>query len=287
MDTNHPLVKTLENLTYDLKLFIELSLQETDAEWEKWLRLTLKESAVKCWELKACDCFEQGCPAYQSADKRCWLITGTRCGGKEQGEFSTKYKHCTACEVYRNAVYRDPITEVYEHIVTLIHSLKSTQDKLKTLAIRDPLTGAYNRNFFNEAIANEIKRTKRYGENFSIVVLDIDNFKHINDAYGHLIGDWILKECATLLNKSIRDSDLLVRFGGDEFLVVTPATDMDECSALISRVHGHLAAWNKVPRDHEYGLSVSIGCSVFERGKDLMEVIKEADTRMYNNKLKQ
>ena len=286
MDNDDSLFNALEHLTHDLKMFIELSLQETDAEWEKWLNVTLKEGAVRCWDMKQCDCLQHACPAYHRADKRCWLVAGTRCNGKIQGEFSIKYKYCTECDVYRNAVYRDPVTEISEHIITLIHSLKSTQDKLKTLAIRDPLTGAYNRNFFNEMIANEIKRSKRYGDYFTLVMLDVDNFKQINDSYGHLIGDWILKECATLLNKSIRDCDLLVRFGGDEFLIVTPATNLETCGALISRVHEHLAAWNREPRDHDYGLSVSIGCSVFEKGKDLLEVIKEADTRMYDNKPK-
>jgi diguanylate cyclase (GGDEF)-like protein len=207
------------------------------------------------------------------------------CGGKAQGEFAVKYKSCTECDVYQEAVFKDPVTEIYEHVVTLVHSLRLTQDKLKIMAIRDPLTGVYNRNFFNEIITNEINRTKRYGEKFSIVVMDIDNFKQINDDYGHLIGDWILKECALILGKSIRSSDLLVRFGGDEFLVVTLETGSEECRALSCRVDQHLAVWNKEHSSPDYGLSISIGCAMYEQGKDLMEVIKEADSRMYKNKL--
>ncbi|MHB8882613.1 MAG: GGDEF domain-containing protein [Thermodesulfovibrionales bacterium] len=285
MDNNHPLVIALRNLTHDLRLFIELSFQETDAAWEEWLRLILKEGEVRCWEKK--NCSKKDCPAYSNTDIRCWLVAGTMCGGKVQGEFAVKYKSCTECDVYQEVVFKDPVTETYEHVVALIHSLKSTQDKLKTMAIKDPLTGVYNRNFFNEIIANEINRTKRYGEKFSIVIIDIDNFKQVNDDYGHLIGDWILRECALILGRSIRSSDLLVRFGGDEFLVVTLETDYNDCNALIERVNENLLNWNKEHSDPDYGLSVSIGCSIFEQGKDLMEVISEADTRMYTNKLKQ
>ena len=282
MDNNHPLVIALQNLTHDLRLFIELSLKEADASWEEWLRLILKESEVKCWERK--NCSNKGCPAHHNRDVRCWLAAGTMCGGKAQGEFAIKYKSCTECDVYQEAVFKDPVTEVYEHIVTLIHSLRLTQDKLKTMAVRDSLTGVYNRNFFNEIIANEIERTRRYGDRFSIVIMDVDNFKQINDIYGHLIGDWILRECAATLSKSVRSSDLLVRFGGDEFLVLTLETDSETCDALISRVNENLSVWNREHDDHDYQLSVSVGCAVFERGKDLMEVIKEADFRMYENK---
>ena len=284
MDKNHPLVIALKNLTHDLKLFIELSLRESDASWEEWLRLILKEGELNCWEKK--NCSKKDCPAYNNPGIRCWLVAGTFCEGKVQGEFALKYKSCTECDFYQAAVFKDPVTEVYEHIVTLVHNLKLTQEKLKVMVIRDPLTGVFNRNFFNEIIANEIERTKRYGEKFSIVIMDIDNFKQINDNHGHLIGDWVLKECASILGRSIRASDLLVRFGGDEFLVVSLGSDFKECNALISRVNELISDWNKAQADPDFRLSVSIGCALFEEGKDLMEVIKEADLRMYQNKIK-
>lgn len=284
MDNSHPLDGALRNLTQDLRLFIELSLRETDDSWEERLRMILRESDVKCWERK--NCSHKDCPAYLNTDRRCWLVAGTFCGGKPQGEFAVKYKSCTECDVYQEAVFKDPVTETYEHIITLIHSLKQSQDRLKQMAVRDPLTGVYNRNFFNETIANEINRTKRYGESFSIVILDVDNFKKINDDYGHLIGDWILKECASVIGSSIRSSDLLVRFGGDEFLLATLETDLRGCEDLLSRINDRLSDWNKAHNVPDKGLSISMGCALFEEGKDLMEVIKEADACMYRNKAK-
>jgi GGDEF domain-containing protein len=257
MDKNQELVTALNNLTNALRSFVELSSQETDPAWEDWLGIFLKEGESKCWEKKKCS--KKDCPSYLNTSLRCWLAAGTLCGGKPLGEFAKKYKSCIECDVYQEAVFKDPVTAVNEHIITLIHGLKST--------IRDPLTGVYNRNFFNEMIANEINRSKRYGEQFSIVILDIDNFKKINDDHGHLIGDWILKECASIISRSIRASDVLVRFGGDEFLVVSPETDFKDCDGLTA-----------------CKLSVSIGAALFEQGRNLMEVIKEADARMYKNK---
>jgi diguanylate cyclase (GGDEF)-like protein len=282
MDSNHPLVAALNNLTHDLRLFIELSLQETDNAWEDWLRLFLKECEAKCWEKK--NCSNKDCPAYLNSDMRCWLVAGTMSGDNARCDFAVKYKQCTECAVYKEAVFKDPVTETYEHVVTLIHNLKATQNKLKIMALRDPLTGLYNRNLFNEIIANEISRTKRYGDRFSVVIMDIDNFKQINDTYGHLIGDWILKECATILSTAVRSSDLLVRFGGDEFLAVILDSDLKECNALYSRINELISTWNKEHTDPDYGLSISVGCSSFEQGKDIMEVIKEADSRMFKNK---
>ncbi len=106
MDNNHPLVTALRNLSHDLRLFIELSLRETDAAWEEWLKLILKESDVKCWEKK--NCSKKDCPVYFNPYMRCWLTAGTMCGGKAQGEFAVKYKSCTECDVYQEAVFKDP-----------------------------------------------------------------------------------------------------------------------------------------------------------------------------------
>jgi diguanylate cyclase (GGDEF)-like protein len=282
MDKNQELVTALNNLTNALRSFVELSSQETDPAWEDWLGIFLKEGESKCWEKKKCS--KKDCPSYLNTSLRCWLAAGTLCGGKPLGEFAKKYKSCIECDVYQEAVFKDPVTAVNEHIITLIHGLKSTQDRLKAMAIRDPLTGVYNRNFFNEMIANEINRSKRYGEQFSIVILDIDNFKKINDDHGHLIGDWILKECASIISRSIRASDVLVRFGGDEFLVVSPETDFKDCDGLTARVNEQISIWNREYADTGCKLSVSIGAALFEQGRNLMEVIKEADARMYKNK---
>lgn len=282
---NHPLLNALRHVANDIRMFIELSLHESDDAWEKWMPLVVKESGVKCWEKKKCIKREE-CPAYMNSDGRCWLIAGTMCGGRVQGDFALKYKSCTECDVYQESVFKDPVAEIYEHLITLVHSLKSTQDKLKTMATKDVLTDLYNRNYFNETIATQLERARRYGEKLSVIMIDIDNFKNINDSYGHIHGDGILRECASILKKAVRKSDILCRFGGDEFLIVTPKTDCSGNEPLIERINKFVMKWNEEYASSDYSLSLSIGCSIWEKDRDLLDVINEADRNMYENKKK-
>ncbi len=163
-------------------------------------------------------------------------------------------------------------------------ALQQSEERYKEMATRDSLTGLYNRHYFNEMIYKEIERAKRYREPLSMLLVDVDNFKEINDTYGHQHGDGVLRECASILNKAIRASDILCRFGGDEFLIVTPETDCTANDAIISRINRHISEWNEKFSSPGYELSFSIGCAVWETGKDLLEVIKEADRLMYEHK---
>ncbi len=106
------------------------------------------------------------------------------------------------------------ITEIYDHLGILIKSIKTSQDKLRKLATRDVLTGLYNRNYFNEIMLHDLQKATRYGEKLSFILLDIDNFKVVNDTYGHLYGDGVIKACANILRQSVRKSDFLCRYGG-------------------------------------------------------------------------
>ncbi len=282
MENAEALNRVLRQLSDDVKLFIELSLRETEDSWDEWLSLTTQSVFVRCWERK--NCRNEDCPAFMRVNGRCWLIAGTMCSGKVKGEFALKYKSCTQCEVYQESVFGDPVAEIYEHLLTLVHSFRNTQDKLRSLATRDPLTGLHNRNYFNEIIMNEVARTKRYGNAFSIVMLDIDNFKWVNDNYGHVFGDKLLRDCAALMTEAVRASDIVVRFGGDEFLVVIPEHDSTMCQEIIDRIRDRIDTWNLSYSSSEYSLAVSAGCANYLPGKEIMNVLKEADNRMYANK---
>ncbi|MDA8084435.1 MAG: GGDEF domain-containing protein [Nitrospiraceae bacterium] len=279
MEHGNALNEILKHLAEDIRLFIELSLQESDASWDEWLDLVRKNVSVRCWERK--DCHNISCPARNNYKERCWLVAGTMCGGKVQGEFALKYKSCTQCDVYVESVFGDPATEIYEHVLTLVHSFRTTQARLKTLATRDPLTGLYNRNYFNEIILNEIERTKRYGNSFSVVMLDIDNFKWINDNYGHIFGDKLLKDCAGILTDCVRAADILVRYGGDEFVIIIPEGERNKCTEVIQRLDSRIGEWNLRYANPDYSLSISSGCASYEQGREIMAVLKEADERMY------
>jgi diguanylate cyclase (GGDEF)-like protein len=181
-------------------------------------------------------------------------------------------------------VYQSLISEIYDHLGMLVKNLKASQERLKRLATRDLLTGLYNRNFFNESIVRDIRKAERHHERLSMIIIDVDNFKYINDTYGHLHGDGVLRECASLLKKCVRKSDFLCRYGGDEFIIVTPMYSCEANAPLFERIEERLEEWNVAYSTFDYRLSMSIGCEVWEKGKDIIEVLNEADKKMYLNK---
>ncbi|MBI5100702.1 MAG: GGDEF domain-containing protein [Nitrospirae bacterium] len=272
----------IERLRNDLRNFVELSLEESDDSWKQWLSLVNKDVKIKCWEKKRCD--EKACPAYMNSCSRCWLIAGTVCGGEPQGKFAKKYGDCIECDVYREAVLSDPVNEVYEHLITLVHSLRFNQQELKALAMHDLLTGLHNRNFMDMFMTKEIKKIKRYGGELTIYMLDINNFKHLNDTYGHIHGDGVLKEFSSILRKSIRDTDELIRYGGDEFLIIAHENSCRDNDLMMARINENIAGWNDRYGSEGYCLSFSYGSAVFNKGSSLAQVIEEADKLMYKNK---
>lgn len=280
--SDRPLEKTLKEIARDLRRYIELSVNGAGDTWKDWQPAPIKDVKVRCWEKE--NCHKKSCPAYQNPEARCWLITGTLCGGRTQGEFSSKYAKCTECNVYVDLVHRDPVIEISEHLVTLIHSLGESHNKLKIIAIKDSLTDLYNRNYLNEIIKSEVEKVKRYKENTSIIMIDLNDFKKTNDIYGHLHGDFILQECAKILKKSTRKSDFVFRYGGDEFLIIASRLDCIGSNAIIERIDQNVSKWNLENEMHDCKLSISCGCSELTNDKDYSETIKEADAAMYKNK---
>lgn len=108
-------------------------------------------------------------------------------------------------------------------------------DDLAQQAIRDPLTGLYNRRFFDEALAQQIETARRYSRELSLVLFDLDRFKETNDTRGHEAGDRVLKTFAQLLQKTVRKADIICRIGGDEFAVILPETELSRVRTMIGR----------------------------------------------------
>ncbi len=165
------------------------------------------------------------------------------------------------------------------------YHLENRARKLHDVAISDPLTGLYNRHFFNEIVEREIASADRKAETLSFIMIDLDNFKRINDNLGHLTGDKILVEAAKLIKDTVRRSDIVFRFGGDEFLVFLRDSNCDRISNMVLRLTEAVERWN-VDHAAAFGcrLSFSIGCSTCEKKCDVHAAIKEADERMYQNK---
>ncbi|MBI4464384.1 MAG: diguanylate cyclase [Acidobacteria bacterium] len=161
--------------------------------------------------------------------------------------------------------------------------LKEAQDVEKTLARIDPLTGIPNRRAFLEIADRESRRTRRHKYSVTVAYIDLDNFKGVNDVYGHMTGDNLLKVVARILQESVRDTDCIARLGGDEFAVLLPQTHLEGAKTLLEKLRSRLRG-----AMHEQGWPVtfSIGAITFSRPAAAEEMIQRADALMYSVKQK-
>lgn len=158
--------------------------------------------------------------------------------------------------------------------------------RMNDLVISDDLTGLYNANHFHALLDREIERAKRYGAEFSLVFLDLDHFKNVNDTHGHLVGSRLLSEFGRLIKKHVRGSDLCARYGGDEFVIILPHTPKTGAFALVSNLR-EVIAQNVFISDTGERLSVtaSYGISAFPVDADnKRNLIQVADNAMYEVK---
>jgi diguanylate cyclase len=158
--------------------------------------------------------------------------------------------------------------------------LQVRAEEFHRLALVDPLTGLYNRRVAEERLASEASRSQRYGHPLTVVSLDLDKFKEINDTYGHPAGDQVLKDFAARLSSAIRLSDFAARMGGDEFLVLLP-----ECST--DRVESFLARLRSLEADcggQKISIRFSAGWVGYERGETTEQFLDRADRTLYANK---
>jgi len=153
-------------------------------------------------------------------------------------------------------------------------------DLLRNLAMIDPLTGLYNRRFAEQRLAAEVSRSERKGHPLTVLSLDLNNFKEINDRYGHAAGDQVLQEFAVRLNKVIRGSDLAVRLGGDEFLVLLPECTVEQLEFVVGRLGVLEVEWNgeKIP------VTFSAGWKQYQPGERPEEMLARADEILYTRK---
>jgi len=159
------------------------------------------------------------------------------------------------------------------------------QEKLRKQAVRDPLTDLYNRRYFSETLEKEVEKCKRYDNTIAFIMIDVDRFKEINDSYSHQIGDKVLVGVAKLLKKNVRDADTVVRYGGDEFLVMMPETK-GEVSDVVSRINDELSDWNENSDLLDFPLTLAMGVSHWspEQDRDAEKALNEADMKMYREK---
>ena len=179
---------------------------------------------------------------------------------------------------------RQLLAVIANHIAIALSNLASQQD-LREQAIRDPLTGLYNRHYFNSMIAPELSRSDRYIRPITLMMIDVDGFRAVNNRLGHLKGDEVLQEVAKLLSENVRAADRVIRYGGDEFLVFMPET-VDEGVQVAERLReriGSIAARTGI-EGVSVGLSIGIYTRLPQDGRTLEEILEETDRRMYADK---
>jgi len=164
-----------------------------------------------------------------------------------------------------------------EQLSVLYKELIKSNRQMGQLALRDSQTGLYNHRYLNEVIEPEFYRARRYGHPLSVIMLDIDYFKSINDVYGHDFGDLVLKQLAKYLKHMVRRYDIVVRYGGEEFVVLSPGTDRAKAMALAQRLLDAINLYNFGDKNHSVKLKLSIAAASYpedsmKRGADLISM---------------
>lgn len=172
---------------------------------------------------------------------------------------------------------RNAVDEAQEKIRKLEQELESLSEKVRI----DQLTGVLNRRGMDEAMTREVARAARAGTKLSIALLDIDNFKKLNDNYGHHVGDAALKHLATVIQESIRPTDIVSRFGGEEFVVLLPNTDIEQAMASMTRLQRALTKRFFMGNNEQILITFSAGVALYQESDDQASVLHRADQAMY------
>lgn len=162
-------------------------------------------------------------------------------------------------------------------------SLEEKNEELERLSITDKLTGLYNRAKLDSVLNKEFEKATRYNDIFSVIIMDIDFFKSVNDNFGHQIGDDVLKESAKILSSCIRTSDTLGRWGGEEFLIICPNSKQEDAIKLANRINIAIKqhTFSTYPKKVTMSLGVASYCSIFKKAED---IVASADIALYKAK---
>jgi diguanylate cyclase (GGDEF)-like protein len=209
-----------------------------------------------------------------------------RVGGLEDGANDYVTKPCDDSElkarigaVLREKVLRDQLEKKNQEYEELMR-------KFERMAITDPVTGLFNRRRFEEMLAQEYERYRRYGPPFSCLMIDVDHFKTINDTYGHDVGDIVLKETAQTIQAQIRGVDTVARYGGDEFAVILSQQKADEAIKAAGRILKHVRQlrFKEMKKGGKITLSIGIAALPDPDLKGMDQIVQCADYALYKAK---
>lgn len=260
----------------------------------------VNKKRVSCWQVKKCTATD--CPAYGNKWVRCWLVPHTRCVDGTVISGLEKNKICEACPVFvsqntdsvegvllvdnspsQRTIDEETITmlSIIAHAVGNAINNSKTYTNVLRMAIRDELTGLHNRRYFNERLLDEIDRSKRYGNSLSLVLGDIDNFKNVNDTYGHPVGDVVLVWLAEIMGGKLRSSDVVARYGGEEFAMLLINSPKEQAFDIANGLR-HAIEKSTLPQEPFIKVTCSFGvASMGDDASSFEGLVDKADKALY------
>jgi diguanylate cyclase (GGDEF)-like protein len=248
-------------------------------------------------------CKDSACAAYANDKGKCWQLSGTHCKGAIYGIYVDKIAACLACELFTPVGVilldipkeRVPLSGIdMEAAMRLLDTASLAvsnallHEKTVQLSKTDGLTGLKNYREFKDAFHAELLRSKRYQRASSLLMIDVDHFKHYNDAYGHPQGDVLLKSMAELIQNNFKDTDVVARYGGEEFAVLLVETGVkDQAVGVAERLRAMVEQHKFSYEETQPGgsITISIGVSCYpEDGLSSDELIQAADEALYRAK---
>ena len=184
---------------------------------------------------------------------------------------------------------KDPFSNKHSRIITrLLHfigvvtsELEDANRELKRISGIDKLTQINNRLKLDEILQDEIYRSERYGTDLSVLILDLDHFKKVNDKFGHLVGDMVLVEIGNILKNNVRESDTVGRWGGEEFLIILPQTNLTNSLIVAEKIRAEV---EKMQFPEVMHITCSLGAATFRKGDNKDKLLFRADMAMYDAK---
>ncbi|MFW3615092.1 GGDEF domain-containing protein [Billgrantia antri] len=203
--------------------------------------------------------------------------------GHWQGEIWNRNKYGEIYPLWQSITAVSDEAGKVRHYIAVFHNIaerKRLEEELEQQATRDHLTGAHNRRAFDTAMRKAIRQAERSDNTFSLLLFDIDRFKSVNDQHGHDTGDVILKRLATLVSQTLRSTDLLARWGGEEFAILLQDTSASGASTFAERLRQQVAE----TRLHGLAVTISLGIAEYHRGESPDEMLARADGALYRAK---
>jgi two-component system cell cycle response regulator len=180
---------------------------------------------------------------------------------------------------------------IVEHITDITERVKAekalaeSEHRYKELSLVDELTRLFNKRYFNTQLQLEVERASRHGQPLSLLLLDIDNFKHHNDTYGHADGDRVLARLGQVIAESLRVNDVPCRYGGEEFTIILPVTSGEQATVVAERIRTRFAGEIFQPNPQEtVRKTISIGVTQYQAGESGQSLVERADQNMYEAK---